>query len=101
MVKLATVLSAVLLAVSLLLTPACLFAAESAHASQGAVATININTASEKELQNLPGIGKVTAGRIVEYREKNGTFQSPDQLSKVKGVGKKTLEKIVGMISVE
>lgn len=58
------------------------------------VAAVNVNVATAKELQVLPGIGRVTAARIVAYREANGKFASPEGLLKVKGLGQKTLEKI-------
>lgn len=56
-------------------------------------ASIDINNASEKELQELYGIGVKKAQAIIEYREKNGCFSSIDALLKVKGIGAKTLEK--------
>jgi competence protein ComEA len=64
-------------------------------------AVVNLNTASVKELQSLPGIGKVTAERIVAFRTEQGTFVAPEDLLKVKGVGKQTLEKIRGQITVK
>jgi competence protein ComEA len=65
------------------------------------VATININTATLKELQSLPGVGQVTAERIITYRTENGPFTTVDGLTKVKGIGKKSLEKIRELVSVE
>ena len=62
---------------------------------------ININTATDKELQLLPGIGKKTATNIIEYRTQNGNYTEVKSLLKVKGVGKKTLEKITGFIIFE
>lgn len=55
---------------------------------------VNINTASEKELENLPGIGPSKAAAIAEYREKNGPFKSVDDLINVSGIGEKSLERI-------
>ena len=55
---------------------------------------ININLASADELAMLPGIGKETAKRIIEYRSKYGIFYSLDELTQVKGVGKNTVEKL-------
>jgi len=54
----------------------------------------NINTASEAELQRLPRIGPALAGRIVEYRRTHGPFRSVEQLTEVRGIGDKTLEKM-------
>lgn len=69
--------------------------------AQAAVATVNINNATVKELENLPGIGKATAGNIVAYRTANGPFKSRDDLRKVKGVGEKTMEKVRQLIAVQ
>ena len=55
-------------------------------------ASVDINTASVKELTTLKGIGKKKAEAIVAYR-KTHCFKSADELTKVKGIGKKLLEK--------
>ncbi len=48
---------------------------------------IRINTASEQELQQLPGVGPVLAREIIAYRQQHGRFRSLSDLDKVKGVG--------------
>ena len=56
---------------------------------------ININTAQKKDLIKLPNVGKVTAERIIMYRDDFGPFKTGTDLLKIKGIGKKTLEKIL------
>ena len=53
---------------------------------------INLNQASAKELQRLPRIGPKVAERIIAYREKNGPFQTLEDLTKIQGIGPKTIE---------
>lgn len=48
---------------------------------------VNINTATQNELENLPGIGSSIASRIIEYREQNGRFNKIEDLQNVKGIG--------------
>ena len=55
---------------------------------------LDLNRATEQDLERLPGIGPVLARRIIQYREAQGTFQDIEQLRHVKGIGKKTLERI-------
>lgn len=63
-------------------------------------AQVNINTANEQELQTLKGIGEIKAKSIVEYREKNGKFQSVDDLKNVDGFGEKTVNKLRDQVVV-
>lgn len=53
---------------------------------------VNLNTASEAELETLPRVGPATAARIVKWRESNGPFRSVDELLEVTGIGEKTLD---------
>ena len=53
---------------------------------------ININTAPLEELMKLKNIGQVYAERIIQYREQNGPFQNPEDITKVKGIGSKIYE---------
>jgi competence protein ComEA len=57
-----------------------------------AMEKININTASVEQLMQLDRVGASYAQRIVEYREKYGPFQAPEDIMKVKGIGMKTWE---------
>jgi competence protein ComEA len=61
---------------------------------------INLNLASKKELETLPGIGPNYAELIIEYREENNGFQSKDELKAVSGIGEKTYEKLKNKISI-
>jgi competence protein ComEA len=60
--------------------------------------TIDINTASEKELQTLPGIGETLAKRVIEFRERNGRFRRPEHLLLVPGISEKRLHEIRPLI---
>ena len=55
---------------------------------------ININIASKSDLEKIPNIGSVTAGRIIEYRNQYGRFASPEDLLSIKGINRSKLEKI-------
>ncbi len=62
---------------------------------------INLNTADEYTLTKVPGIGKLIASRIVEYRQKNGKFKSVEELKNIKGIGKERYEAIKDKVYVE
>ena len=53
---------------------------------------VNINTATVEELKTLKGVGEKKAEAIIEYRKKNGSFQTKEDLMKVRGIGKKLFE---------
>ena len=63
-------------------------------------AKVNLNTASVEQLTTLPGVGPKLAARIVEYRQKSGTFRSTQELMNVKGIGEKNFAKIEAWLSV-
>ena len=62
--------------------------------------SVNINSATEQELQSLPGIGPATASKIIEYRNTNGPFSKIDELKNVSGIGDKKFESIASMICI-
>ena len=62
---------------------------------------VNINTASVSELMELDGVGEKVAAKILEFRKKNGSFQKPEDLMMVKGIGQKMFEKNKDRITVK
>ena len=61
---------------------------------------IHINTATAAELETLPGVGEVTAQRIIDYRESNGPFETIEDIQNVSGIGPKTFEGFRDMITI-
>ena len=62
-------------------------------ASASEARPIDINTADSAALESVPGIGKSLSQRILSFREKNGPFQSVDDLLKIQGIGEKSIQK--------
>ena len=65
-----------------------------------AFAAVNINTATQAELETLKGIGPAKAKAIIEYRQKKGSFKSVDDLQNVSGIGPATVQKLRKDITV-
>lgn len=63
--------------------------------------SININSAPADSLELLPGIGPVYASRIIDYREAHGAFASLDELTCIRGIGPRTLDKIEKYITLD
>ena len=62
---------------------------------------ININTATLEQLEALPGVGPVSAQRILDHRIEIGSFKSVEQLVEVKGIGEKSLGKFRDLVTVK
>jgi competence protein ComEA len=76
--------------------------AQESRAASGAsaAAALNLNTATAAQLEALPGIGKATADRIIEYRTKSGGFKKIEDLMNVRGIGEKSFLKLKPLITV-
>jgi competence protein ComEA len=95
-----------LLAVVGLMTPAFALAQQTPPASPApktvvqSSAPININTAAKADLEKLPGVGPAMAQRILDYRQKNGSFKKIEELMNVQGIGEKSFLKLRPLITV-
>jgi competence protein ComEA len=74
--------------------------AVSAGTTAGAVTSVDLNTATQLELEALPGIGPVTAAAILQWRTENGAFTSIDQLLDVSGIGDVTFANLKAYVHV-
>ena len=66
-----------------------------------ALAAVDINTATQSELESVKGLGPAKAKAIIAYREAKGKFKSLDDLDNVKGFGKASIDKLKNDLSVE
>ncbi len=73
---------------------------ESAPAQQNQEEKINLNTATEAELQTISGIGAKKAQEIIRFRDEQGPFKTVEELKNVSGIGEKTVERLKDMLTV-
>ena len=73
---------------------------DSAESNNASSRLVNINTATATQLEQIPGIGDAFAQRIINYRDKQGSFKTIDELKNVSGIGDKKLESIRAYICV-
>jgi competence ComEA-like helix-hairpin-helix protein len=78
----------------LLLAAFCALAGSLPAKKKPPAAPVNLNTATSEELQLVPGIGPVTAEKVLQMRKSYGAFKSVDDLSAIRGIGPKRLEKM-------
>lgn len=65
-----------------------------------AAGKVDLNTATAEELMTLPGIGEKRAADIIADREANGPFRTPEELTRVKGIGEGILEGLIDLVTV-
>ena len=75
-------------------------ATNAAKPAPTATAPVNLNTATQAQLESLPGVGVKVAERILEYREKNGKFKKIEDLMNVQGIGEKSFLKLKPLLTV-
>jgi competence protein ComEA len=59
---------------------------------------VQLSTATLEQLESLPGVGPVTAQKILDYRQEHGAFQSVDELDAVPGIGPKRLDQLRDLV---
>jgi competence protein ComEA len=69
------------------------------HSAEARAGPVHLNTATVEELDELPGVGPVTAQKIVDFRQANGAFTSVDELDAVPGIGPARLEELRKLVS--
>jgi len=75
--------------------------ADSAQDAMSEKRTVNINTANKTLIMKLPGIGPALADDIITFRTQNGSFGAPEELMKVKGIGRKKYEQIKDLVKID
>jgi len=74
--------------------------AASAASPATAGALVNLNSATQEQLETLPGVGPVTAQKILDWRGAHGRFSSVDELMEVSGIGEKTLARLAPYLTL-
>lgn len=69
--------------------------------ASSSIKKVNINEADESTLMRLPRVGKSLAGRIIEYRNREGNFRSIEEIKKIRGIKDNLFEKIKDNITIE
>jgi competence protein ComEA len=74
-------------------------APSSSTAGVQAAGPVHLSTATAEELDSLPGVGPVTAQKIIDYRQQHGGFSSVDELDAVPGIGPARMEQLKGLVA--
>jgi competence protein ComEA len=100
-----TILAVAVLATTCAVVPTMAMATQTSQPQQGAsqpaaAPALNLNTATQAELEKLPGVGASTAKLILEYRQKNSGFKKVEELMNIKGIGEKSFLKLKPLVTV-
>ena len=95
-----TIIRAMFVAILVMLPVAAVAQTEKPQAAAAAKTPVNLNTATIDQLETLPGVGRSTAERILEYRQKNGGFKKIEDLMNIKGIGEKSFLKLKPLVVV-
>ena len=76
-------------------------AQEPAEGDAKLVGVVNVNTATPEQLDLLPGVGPKIAGAIIAYRDQNGGFEIPSELTAVRGIGERALARMRPFVAVD
>jgi competence protein ComEA len=98
--QIATALMSVLVLVGASVAPVAAAPPAAPKASASEARPVDLNSADSAALESIPGIGKSLSQRILAFREKNGPFQSVDDLLKVQGIGEKSIQKLRPYLTV-
>ena len=74
--------------------------AQPPQSSAQAAPALNLNTATQADLEKLPGVGPATAKQILDYRQKNNGFKKVEELMNIKGIGEKSFLKLKPLVTV-
>jgi len=80
--------------------PGGIAAGVASKAPPSAGALVNLNTATGEQLESLPGVGPVTAEKILSWRESHGAFSSVDELLEIDGIGEKTFAELAPLVTL-
>ena len=96
-----TLLATATLLVSLVTSaPAAVLAHTQESKPQSVATPLNLNTATQSDLEKLPGVGPATAKQIIEYRQKNNGFKKVEELMNIKGIGEKSFLKLKPLVTI-
>jgi competence protein ComEA len=96
-----TILTVAMIATTLaVVAPTGRASIEEQQSSAQQAPALNLNTATQADLEKLPGVGPATAKQILDYRQKNNGFKKVEELMNVKGIGEKSFLKLKPLVTI-